>query len=38
MVFLPMFTLISVLALYFLSKITLFAIFDNEIRLVSRAT
>lgn len=38
MVFLPMFTIISVLALCFLSEITLFAIFDNEISFVSRAT
>lgn len=29
---------LSVLALYFLSEITLFSIFVNEIRLVSRAT
>lgn len=33
-----MFMLLSVLALCFLSEITLFAIFDNEISLVSRAT
>lgn len=38
MVFLPMFMLLFVLALCFLSEITLFAIFDNEISLVSRAT
>lgn len=38
MVFLPMFTIISVLALCFLSEITLLSIFDNEIHLVSHAT
>lgn len=36
--FLPMFMLLFVLALCFLSEITLFAIFDKEISLVSRAT
>lgn len=38
MVFLPVFMLLSVLALCFFSEITLYAIFDNEISLVSRAT
>ena len=38
MVFLSMFMLLSVLALCFLSEITLFAKFDNEKRLVSHAT
>ena len=33
-----MFILLSVLALCFLFEITLFAIFDNEISLVSHAT
>ncbi len=37
MVFLPMFTIISVLALCFLSEITLLSIFDNGIRLVPKA-
>lgn len=36
--FFPMFTLLSVLALCFLSEITLFVIFDKEISLVSHAT
>ena len=38
MVFLPMFILHFVLAFCVLSEITLFAIFDNEISLVTRAT
>ncbi len=36
--FFPDVILLSVLAFCFLSEITLFAIFDNEISLVSRAT